>query len=1171
MRLLFKLRLLVQVCADEFVMALVLDLLFSKALSSEELLEWLTDPEYKASIPELQSLDSERRKDFVRVFVDFIRDQCPFIQQTPSPAKVRRPTSPSTRVTNCDSVRALKHDSVVCTKSRPAAVHRRQTTVRVSGDCNKPLALLTTAAQPDSSCVATGIPCSQLPAPCLNHKRLISRGEQIQPAVYASQNAPDIADCTIFPAVNTVIKHTRPIRRITPTPVKSHWRKLTLNDFLPPEVSHESQRKDSHRLLRPPHKEFPKSQSKKTDALQLRLSSASQSCSSVQCCSGKFQPTPECHDIGTPAQSTGELQTENWVVPTPNHITEREKLDALATVYAAFLNEGLVVNLTIELFFLLQLLTVKQKVNVDEKSPTKLLHSVHNCSHFAASVLQNILQWLCFLDKPTLKLLSNVDQLSAFAPQLYSSLVKLVEGVEPVSRGWSSSIQGVAFDDSTDSQNHFACDNNFRAFRKQRDLFYSLFRDWQRHQFGSGKSFGTQFTKRVAEILDMCNNPCNLSHLARLVLGQLMTSCCGGLEFDDQGNLDEKFLYDLRSTSPGKMQKLEERFLLPFKVGGPCPNPSFTGSQVFFYEFIRAATSSIFLQHFKDQCVARIVEFEKDNPFQNAEQVSSDDVRRALIAAVYKFKLLGLFLGVVEFLPYSTTESLPRQYQDGQQAIRNHKPLPLNITGLIRESVQSKQLAATLTWVVNFLSMMDPIARTLTAYKDVLGLLFSIYKSAALLQASSAAFFARVLLGWLFEVQSIQSDVLAHASGGVLTHVESLGSFVDGSIIYMCCPYLRELRCVLLEHIAGRKAKYGEIRKITPISAGEGDLKVQLANQLEENFFHIHPLSVRKTVEFVADRVSSNVAKCLKKEVQDTIACSGDIILQVNLEARDENEETENIAKLFQQISEKTEKAALEKCKGSVQKLLPALLPPDMEDQAVRMCCSLSTRSAVSKVQQWIKANVTERALRQGMSTTPCAAILGQSCKEKSNIRHYTVTSASTMLNSLQDHMQRLQSGEGCTTEKAIDLLELCVKSVGLRLEWSPTAASTLQQASFDFVLCLAVWCPDVCTRDVFYAAVPLWENSPAVKKACKKLYCARNLHLALMSVDTDGTMLKFGQLAQVLLHFGFITVEDLERSLSHVLDFELPGVVLEAAVCVISSVLKLCKNSDSCSLGRPD
>ncbi|KAH7984641.1 hypothetical protein HPB52_023384 [Rhipicephalus sanguineus] len=236
-------------------MAQVLNLLFSKALSSEELLEWLTDPKYKATVVELQSLESER-KNFIQVFIDFIRDQCPFIQQTPSPTKVRRPISPSARVSSCDSVLALKHDSAVCVRSRPPAVGRRQTTVRVAGECNKPLTLPTTAAQPDSSSVSRAeISSSELSTPCIIDRRPVSKGEQTQPAVSVFHNAPDIGDRTIFPAVNAVVENQRPIRRITPTPVKSHWRKLTLSDFLPPEVSHECQRKDSHRSPRQPHKD----------------------------------------------------------------------------------------------------------------------------------------------------------------------------------------------------------------------------------------------------------------------------------------------------------------------------------------------------------------------------------------------------------------------------------------------------------------------------------------------------------------------------------------------------------------------------------------------------------------------------------------------------------------------------------------------------------------------------------------------------------------------------------------------------------------------------------------------------------------------------------------------------------------------------------------------------
>lgn len=1150
-------------------MASVVDLLFSKVLSSEELLQWLTDPEHFLGHAELELTGSQRR-DFIPNFVNFIRDQCPLIQQTSSPAKPRQHAAPPVKVFSnsalkskgpCDVVQNSKLESVLCSRSRPSAVGRRQGTARVFGGNGQASAYLTPVTRRDVPRTGVTDVAGQETVPRRSDRRVASKEGFASPVVAESAFVPDIGDSAAFPAVGAprAVEKPKPIRRITPTPVKSHWRKLTLSDFLPPEVAQEHHRGDNPRAARQHHKESSREFTRshfRTDALQQNRTATP--------VGRKGEPRGVASafvDAGLAQQPSEEAQPEEYVVPVPQCSTEQEKLNVLAAVYAALLNRGLIVNITVELFFLLQLLTVKQKASsVEERGSTKLLHSAHNCTHFAAAALRDILPWLRFLDKPTLRLLSNVQHLAAFSPTLHSSVVSFCEGLEPVSRVWSSSIEGVAFDDSTDSREHFSSDCNFRAFRKQRDLFYSLFRDWQRHQFGSGETFAANFPHRVAEILHTCSDPCNLSHLARLVLGQLMTSCCGGLELDEEGNIDEKFLLDLKSASPGKMEKLQERFLQPFKVGGPCPSHCFTGSQVFFYEFFKCATNSIFLQHFKDQCVGKIVEFERDNPFQDAVQPLSEDVRKVVIAAVYKLKLLGLFLGVVEFLPYSTSEGMPKKYKDEQQAIRNLKPLPLNIIGMVKGSVQTRQLAATLTWAVNFLSMMDPIAKTLNAYKDVLGLLFSIYRSIALLQTSRAVFFARVMLGWLFEVQCVQSDVFAPFSCSMPVQSESLGSFVDGCMVYMCCPYLGELRCILLEHLAGRRARYGEIRKITPVSANESDLKTQLTRRLEEHFFHIHPQSVRKTVDFVADRVSSNVAKSLKKDVQAAIASSKDVLA---LAGEAEADQEEQITKLVLQISDTAQKRAPVLCREHIEKLLPALLPPDMDHQVVQVCCNVSTKSANSKVQQWVTANVTEKAVRQGISVA-LGSTRGQcNAPSEENVgAHYGTTSAFCALDRLQESMRRMQSGKECSSEEALELLDMCTKSRGSRLEWSPSASFILEQATFDFVLCLAVWCPEACTRTVLDAALPLWQDSRAVGQACKKLYCARNLHLALASANTCTTLFKFGQLAQVLLHFGLLAAEDLEESLKCVLDLELPGTVLEPAVCVLSSVLELYKGS---------
>lgn len=1144
-------------------MASVVDLLFSKVVSSEDVLQWLTDPEYLPGHSELE-LTGLRRSDFIANFVNFIRDQCPLIQQSSSPAQPRQPSPAPVKVWSTsafkskgpgDVVQNSKLESVLCSRSRPSAGGRRQNTARVFGGNGQTSTYVTPVTRRDLPRTGATDAAGQETVPRRTDRRVASK-EVFTSAVFAeSAFVPDFGDSGVFPAVGTrAVEKPRPIRRITPTPVKSQWRKLTLNDFLPPEVAQEHHRGENSRPARQHHHKEGRESTRshfRTDALQQNRITTPVGC----------KDEPQGVDASVSQEPPEEVQPEEYVVPVPQCTTDREKLDVLAAVYAALLNRGLIVNITVELFFLLQLLTAKQKVgSVEEDGSTKLLHSVHNCTHFAVAVLRDILPWLRFLDKPTLKLLSNVQHLTAFSPTLHSGIVILCECVAPMSRVWPSSIEGVAFDDSTDSREHFLSDSNFRAFRKQRDLFYSLFRDWKRHQFGSGESFAAHFPRRVAEILNTCSEPCNLSHLARLVLGQLMTSCCGGLGLDEEGNIDEKFLLDLKSASPQKMEKLQERFLQPFKVGGPCPSHCFTGSQIFFYEFCKFAANSIFLQHFKDQCVWKIVEFEADNPFQDAEEPLGEDVRKVVIAALYKFKLLGLFLGVVEFLPYSANDGGPKKYKDEQQTIRNLKPLPLNISGIVKASVKTRQLAATLTWVVNFLSMMDPIAKTLNAYKDVLGVLFSIYRSVTLMQASKVTFFARVMLGWLFEVQCVQSDVFACFSNSVLVRFESLGSFVDGCMIYMCCPYLGELRCILLEHLAGRRPRFGEIRKITPVSANESDVKTQLSSQLEENFFHIHPLSMRKTVDFVAERVSSNVAKALKKDVQAAIASSRDVLA---LEGGTEADQEEQITKLLLEVGDTTQKRAQELCREHIDKLLPALLPPDTDPQVLKVCCAVSTRSATSKVQQWVKANVTEKTVRQGISAAMGSANGQCGTPTKENVgAHFSAPSAFGALDRLHATMRRVQSGKGCSSQEALELLDVCVKSRSARLEWSPSAAYNMEQATFDFVVCLAVWCPEACTRSVLHAAVPLWQDSRAVSQAGKQLYCARNLHLAMVGADTCTTLFKFGQLAQVLLHFDLLAAEDLEESLKSVLDLELPATVLEPSVCVLRSVLQLYKDS---------
>ena len=79
------------------------------------------------------------------------------------------------------------------------------------------------------------------------------------------------------------------------------------------------------------------------------------------------------------------------------------------------------------------------------------------------------------------------------------------------------------------------------------------------------------------------------------------------------------------------------------------------------------------------------------------------------------------------------------------------------------------------------------------------------------------------------------------------------------------------LRSVLSDFTIGVSSRgVSSVRKITPVpslpllaaAAPAADRSLQV--QLEENFFHNHPASLKRTVDFVADRVASNHIKLFR-------------------------------------------------------------------------------------------------------------------------------------------------------------------------------------------------------------------------------------------------------------------------------------------------------------------
>ncbi|KAM7305710.1 codanin-1 [Ixodes scapularis] len=1110
-------------------MDIILGLVFDGTIMPAELVQWLLNSQLDSTTVELEPYTSQRRE-FVPFFLNFLRDHCPTLQQpqkSPLPARPHPKIGSNVRRVELQSppgsstpTRSRNREDVFCelpyNRDSAPSWHRH------GGSGN--------GLRRDSSRQEFPSVPPRNDDHRINLLAALERNDRSRSHQQTTTVVPDIQDDQNFPVVGVIVGKPKPIRRITPTPVKQHWRKLTVSDFLPPEVSRERvpcQDKASRgRTIVGDDTGPPKKGNKGSPDGQQRSPPVA---APVSCQRQTVDDKQRQHD-------RDKVPLNEYVVPVCECVTERKKLDALLGVYAGLINAGLVGNLTIELFFVLQLLTLKVKKTAVPEGPL-LLCSVHNCAYFAVGVLKEILAWLRFLDRPTLKLLSSVQHLATFSPQLQTDLALLAEEAPSVSRVWPSSVQGVAFEAATDNRRNFSCEHNFHLFRKQRDMFYDLFHEWQRHHFDSGTTFEARFPRRVAEILDVCNDPCNYSHLARLVLTQLVTSCSGGAEMD--GGLGEDLLAELKSTLPDKFERLEERFVHPFKVGGPCPSPSFPGCQGFFHDFVKAASSASFHQHFKDQCVEKIVTSERDDVFVDVDMPPGDEEKRRFFSLVHRLKLLGLFLGLVEFLPYQSLGKFPVEQRESQRSIRNLRPLPIDVVGSLRRSVcRKRQLVATLAWTVNFMSMADPVGTTLDGYRLVLGQLSAIYGSDALRSVEPTSFLARALLGWLFEVLNVRPALFAFAGVAATIVLETEPeSLVDQQIVYACCPYLGELRCLLAEHLAGSKSRYGgDVRKITPVSARDVEDETasamkRLDRQLEENFFHMHPQSVRKIVEFVAERVSSNVAKLIKRDISvaiENVAADVTSPAKPGSNAQKETEKVTNArSPVFLKLKERLERESAESCREQVDRLIPLLLPQDTQEQVVRTCCQLSAKSAALKVQRWLTVNITESILKDAANVSATTKPAGAaSCN---NAAHHGASRAFDVLNDLRLALQRLCCDGGhVPTESAISLLERCEHSLNSRLEWTPSSIRVAQQTSFDFVVCLAIFSPTSFTHGVFLAALPLWTESGVVPGMCRNLMCTRNLQLVRMSGDAGRGWSKLGELLRMLVSQEFVSTEDL-------------------------------------------
>ncbi|KAG3261710.1 codanin-1 isoform X1 [Ictidomys tridecemlineatus] len=836
-------------------------------------------------------------------------------------------------------------------------------------------------------------------------RRLKGSGSPSIPSLTLS-DPPNLSNLEEFPPVGSVppgpAGRTKPSRRINPTPV-SEERSLSKPKicFTSPPISCVPSSQPSTLDTSPWGLGLPPGcRSLREEREMLRKERSKQ----LQQSPTPASPTPE---LGTSLPSrTGSLTAEP---ADPARVSSPQRLELVALVYSSCIAENLVPNLFLELFFVFQLLTARRMVaakNSDlelsqDSLESPLFQSIHDCVFFAVQVLQHQFQVLSSLDKGTLKLLAENERLLCFSPALQGRLRAAYEGsVAKVSLAMPPSAQAVSFQPETDNRANFSSDRAFHTFKKQRDVFYEVLREWEDRHEEPGWDFEKGLGSRIRAMMGQLSAACSHSHFVRLFQKQLLQMCqspggAGGTVLGEAPDV----LSMLGADKLGRLRRLQERLVAPQSSGGPCPPPTFPGCQGFFRDFILSASSFQFNQHLMDSLSLKIRELNglalpqhEPGDEDGESDVDWQGARRQFAVVLLSLRLLAKFLGFVAFLPYRGPEPPPtRELQDSILALRSQVPPVLDVQALLQQGLRARRAVLTVPWLVEFLSFADHIVPLLDYYRSIFTLLLHVHRSLVLSQDNEGemCFLNKLLLlavlGWLFQIPTFPEDLFFLEEGQVdALEVDTAASehgldsvpVVDQQLLYICCPYIGELRKLLASWVSGSSGRSGGfVRKITPTTTtGLGAQAPQtsqgLQAQLAQAFFHNQPPSLRRTVEFVAERIGSNCVKHIKATLVADLVRQAESLLQEQrvTQGQKGGDPAQLLEILCSQLCPHGTQALSQgrefcqrKSPGAVRALLPEETPAAVLSSAENIAVGLATEKACA----WLSANITALIRRE--------------------------------------------------------------------------------------------------------------------------------------------------------------------------------------------------------------
>jgi codanin-1 len=877
----------------------------------------------------------------------------------------------------------------------------------------------------------------------------------------------------------------------------------------------------------------------------------------------------------------------------PNLITNINELEVIISIYAIILKSNFVSNLIEELKFICELVTKPVTKEFNHQIDLQMdlyLSSYHNCVYFSVKLLEELLlnhRLINCLNKTTLKLMIECINIAKFSPLLKENLLLMFETQKPVNNNANNNLkttlESVLFQSETDNKCNFPNDHSFHLFRKQRDEFYQIYNNFRQKNNGlkSGKESNLKLINSIKHLFSLSRDSGNMSHLSRLFVSQLLQSCVNrelcsqNIDFTEETTDDNETVRNLLPDRE-RLRKLQKRFN---KSSTKLSDTNlFSKEEQFFRDFIFYGDSHAFNEHLKYLLSHKLLEFNSfevlnfDNDL-NEVQVLRNRFRNNLIT----LKIIAKFLAYITFYPFDTTLSNNvQEFIESQTRLRSQSKLLIDLENCLREAIEKNQLLMTIPWVVEFLSFIDPISARIVYYHNLSHFLVLIYKTylPKIIHFSPTNglfilfYLTKVLINKNFDLNQTFYRIIFKDNNFDKLNINSsdnsldfLSDLIDSDFFHEFCPQFNNELSLIFKHNV-----VNEVRKITPLTMPLIDKDVkqmvdnkndeQLRLQIEEQFFNSHSPSLKKTVDFVSDRITS---KCIKKVKTEIFMQSKQSFTNSNV---NNNEEliVRNISDITNKIRSECKSFVKDYCTQQTNSIFPLLMNEDIDESVLQFSIKIAIKLAIDKCINWIDNNITQSLIENDLKTdlrTDLKTELNLKSNEKQENDNSLVVDISSTFTSIRDLMADLYE------DKSINDNSIIVKLVNelSQLKRSKTLPKkTLEFIDVnivDFSIALIANQPKLLSDSIIKLFIDYWVE---FNITVEKYICPRNVYILSICKSPHLSWSKFESFLLNMLSKQIITTQIIENDCLWTLKEEWSDSVLNRFASCLKSIVNYCQ-----------